>query len=338
MITRVEAGDRVGYGEAATLHGAAWSDESQETIKPIIDGYLKKIVEGADSLDFLRISRLMDEKIKGNNFAKAAVEMAVLDVACKELNVPLYTLLGGKFRNSIPLSWTLANNELEADVNEGKEYARKGWRILKLKTGSLSLDDDMKRVRAVREAVGASLSIRVDANQGWNLNQTLGAIRTLEEAQIDFLEQPLPKWDLEGLREVSGRTTVPVMVDESLCNIHDAVSIIHRRAASVFGYKLTKVGGITNCKTIEALANAYRIANYVGCMIETSIGTGAYLQFAASMHRLEFGCELWGPLRLKDDLAKNGIAYRNGEIIIPDKPGIGVEVDDEKLYRLSKRK
>ncbi len=277
------------------FRGKTWSEESQETIRSIIDRYLSKIVHGTDSLDYLLVSRSMNQKVKGNEFAKAAVEMAILDVAAKELNIPMYRLLGAKHRDSIPLSWTLANNDPEADVREAEERMKKGWRILKVKTGSLPLHKDLERVRAVRDAVGDSISLRVDANQGWNINQTMASLRTLEDAHVDLLEQPLAKWDLDGLAQVSGRTSIPIMADESLCSIRDAVSLIEKRAASVFAYKLTKLGGILNCRIVESLAEAYRVGNYVGCMIETSVGTAAYLQFAATIHNLEYGCELWGP-------------------------------------------
>jgi len=336
IITRVEAGEFIGHGEAATLQGPTWSEESQETIKAIIDSYLSKIVLGADTLDYLRILRTMDDRVKGNSFAKAAVEVAVLDAVCKELNIPLYGFLGAKYRDSIPLSWTLANNDVESDVKEAKEYVNKGWRILKFKTGSLPLDRDLERIRAVRDAVGDSISLRVDANQGWTLNEAVASLQTLQEIRIDLLEQPLPKWDLDGLRELSRRTYIPIMADESLCGIRDAVSLIVKRAASVFSYKLTKMGGVQNCRIVESLANVYGIGNYLGCMIETSLGTAANLHFAASMRRLEYGCELFGPLRLRYDLTRKGIEYRSGEVLVPDQPGIGVDIDERELQRLSR--
>lgn len=335
VITRIEAGEFIGYGEAATLQGPTWSEESQETIKSTIDRYLSKTVQNADTLDYVRISRLMDDRVKGNNFAKAAIEMAILDAACKELNIPVYRLLGAKCRESIPLSWTLANNDVESDVREAKEYVKKGWRILKIKAGSLPVSSDMERVQSVRNAVGDSVSLRVDANQGWSINQAMTSLKALEDARVDLLEQPLPKWDLDGLAEVSRRTSIPIMADESLCSIRDAVSLIEKRAASVFSYKLTKMGGILNCRTVESIADAYRIGGYVGCMIETSIGTAGYLQFAASMHHLDYGCELFGPLRLEYDPARKGIEYREGEVLVPDQPGIGIEVDEERLRKLS---
>jgi muconate/chloromuconate cycloisomerase len=335
VIVRVETGKFTGYGEAATLQGPTWSEESRETIKPIIDAYLSNVVVGNDTLEYSRIQTLMNARVKGNSFAKAAVEMAILDAMCKELNVSLYSLLGGKYRDVILLSWTLANNDPKLDAEEAKERVKQGWRILKVKTGSLPLNEDMERVKAVRAAVGDSISIRVDANQGWDLHNTVAALRTLEEAQIAFLEQPLPKWDLAGLAEVSKRTSIPLIADESVCTLQDAISLIEERAVAAFSYKLTKMGGIINAKTIERIADSHGIGGYVGCMIETSIGTAAYLQFAASVHHLEYSCELFGPLRLKSDLSSKGIKYDRGTVMVPEDAGIGVEVDEEKLDRLS---
>ena len=335
VIVRVETAKFTGYGEAATLQGPTWSEESGETIKPIIDAYLSNVVVGKDTLEYSRIQSLMNARVKGNSFAKAAVEMAVLDAACKELNVPLYNLLGGKYCDVIPLSWTLANNDPKLDAEEAEERVKQGWRILKVKTGSLPLNEDMERVKAVRATVGNSISITVDANQGWNLHEAVAALRSLEEARIAFLEQPLPKWDLASLAEISKRTSIPLMADEAVCTLQDAIYLIEERAVAAFSYKLTKMGGIINAKTIERVADAYGIEGYVGCMIETSIGTAAYLQFAAAAHHLKYGCELFGPLRLKSDLSSKGIKYDHGTVMVPEGPGLGVEVDEEKLDRLS---
>jgi muconate/chloromuconate cycloisomerase len=335
VITRLETSQFTGYGEAATLQGPTWSEESRETIESTINKYLSQAVVGNNTLDCMRIMTLLDDRVKGNSFAKAAVEMAILDAACKELNIPVYQLLGGKYRDSIPLSWTLANNDAALDAAEAKDRVQKGWKILKIKTGSLPLKKDLERVSAVRAAVGDTISVRVDANQGWNVNQTVAALRTLEDTHIDFLEQPVPKWDLEGLNEISRRTSMPIMADEAVCTVQDAVCLLQKRAVSAFSYKLTKMGGLLNAKTIERLADSYRIGGYVGCMIETSVGTAAYLQFGASVHRLSYGCELFGPLRIKSDIAKKEIQFENGTIIVPDQPGIGVEVDESKLDQLS---
>jgi len=276
----------------------------------------------------------MDENVQGNNFAKAAVEMAILDALGKELERPVSSILGGEYRDSIPLSWTIANNDPELDAKEASKMVGKGWRILKVKAGSLPLKKELERIAAIREAVGEEVSIRVDVNQGWKLNQALAALEPLKKASIAFLEQPLPKWDLDGTALLSGRSEIPIAADESLCTVRDALELIRRQAAGVFAYKLTKMGGFTNAQIINSLAQKYRIDSYVGCMIETSIGTAAYLNFAVAMPELDYGCELFGPLRIKEDLVSKKIEYDRGKVLVPKGPGLGIKVDEKKLEKL----
>ncbi len=333
-IVRVEAGKFTGYGEAATLQGPRWSEESKETIHEITQKYLAKIILGKDSSEYKKIIHLMDENVQGNNFAKAAVEMAILDALGKELESPASSILGGEYRDSIPLSWTIANNDPELDAKEASKMVSKGWRILKIKAGSLPLKKELERMVAVRDAVGDEVSIRVDVNQGWKLNQALAALEPLKKASVALLEQPLPKWDLNGAALLTRRSDIPIAADESLCTVRDAVELIHRRAAGVFAYKLTKMGGFTNAQTINSIAQKYRIDSYVGCMIETSIGTAAYLNFAAALPELNYGCELFGPLRIKEDVVSKKIEYDRGNVLVPKGPGLGIKVDEKKLENL----
>ena len=172
-LYRIEAGKFTGYGEAATLQGPRWSEESKETINEITKKYLAKIIVGKETSEYRKIANLMEDNVQGNNFAKAAVEMAVLDALGKEIDASICSIIGGPNRESIPLSWTIANNDPEMDAKEAAKMVRRGWRILKIKVGSLPLKKDLERVTAVREAVGDEVSIRIDVNQGWRLNQAL---------------------------------------------------------------------------------------------------------------------------------------------------------------------
>jgi muconate/chloromuconate cycloisomerase len=334
-IVRVEAGEFIGFGEAATLGGPRWSEESIETIDVIVRNYLSKIIVDRDTSEYQKISLLMDENVQGNNFAKAAVEMAVLDAYGKELEKPVSSIIGGRYRDSVLLSWTIANNDPELDAEEAGQVVKNGWTILKIKVGSLSIQEDVDRVRAVRDSVGEAISLRIDVNQGWTLDQAFSALPALSEEGVDFIEQPLQKWDVSGASIFANGSPIPVVADEALTNMNDAFELIKERAAAVFAYKLTKVGGFTHSREIYSLARAHRIKSYVGCMIETSIGTAAYLQFASSLTELTYGCELFGPLRLKDDLVTDKITYGRGTVNVPEGAGLGVKVDEDKLEKLA---
>jgi muconate cycloisomerase len=146
-----------------------------------------------------------------------------------------------------------------------------------------------------------------------------------------FFEQPLPKWDLEGMAALRGQTSIPILADESLESEQAALEMIRRQSADAFSFKLTKLGGLLNTRQVYFMTRTAGVAAYIGCMIESSVGTAAYLHFAATIPWLEFGCELFGPHLLKDDVVDNPIRIENGKVFIPDGPGLGVEVNEDKI-------
>jgi muconate cycloisomerase len=176
----------------------------------------------------------------------------------------------------------------------------------------------------------------VDANQGWDRITALRTAKRLDEYQLDFIEQPVPRWDIAGMAAVAKAIDTPVMADESLCTTHDAIQLVKHEAASVFGIKLTKAGGFLNCKRQAAIAEAAGIKCYVGCMVETGLGTSAYLHFAVSTPAVTMGCELFGPLLLADDIVKESTKYEGGHIVSNSRPGLGVTLDEAKVKKYAR--
>jgi muconate cycloisomerase len=177
----------------------------------------------------------------------------------------------------------------------------------------------------------------VDANQGWDRSTALKAIRALEPWNVDFVEQPVPRWDLEGMAEIARRVSVPIMADESCFSPHDALAIARLGGVSILGLKVTKSAGISNTLAIARIAEAAGMTCYVGCMIETSLGTAAYLQVALAAAPVTWGCELFGPLLLKGDVVRDPVRYADGCILGLDRPGLGVEVDETAVKEWSRR-
>jgi len=325
-----------GWGEAATFQGPTWSEESAESIKATIDNYFAPRLQGVSLLDYqVALNRAL-APYQGNNFAKAAVEMAVLDLVGRYYGQPVCVLLGGRHRESVRLSWSLASGKAADDLAEAKEKYQEGYRIFKLKFGADSLKNDLARLEAVRGGLGAEVSLRVDVNQGWDFTTARQALQPLKDLGIDFLEQPLPKGNLRGLAAIRKMSAFPLMADESITGGHAALEIIRQEAADIFAYKLTKLGGLMNSLNIYHLARMAGLGAYVGCMIETSLGTAAYLQFAAAVPELTWGCELWGPLMLQGDVVQEPVRLENGLVHLPQGPGLGVEVDREKVERTSR--
>lgn len=321
-----------GLGEAIALGGPTWSEESGESIKSTIDKYLAPYLIGENPGQFEKIRAKMELAVRGNYFAKTALEMALFDVVGKQRGIPVYDLLGGLATDSIPMSWSLASNDAEEELKEAEAFMQKGGFIFKMKVGSLTPEADVARVKHIRESL-PGVKLRVDANQGWDRVTAVRTAKQLDNYQLDFIEQPVPRWDINGMAAVAKAINTPVMADESLCTTHDAMELVKNEAASVFGIKLTKAGGFLNCKRQAAIAEAAGIKCYVGCMVETGLGTSAYLHFAVSTPAVTIGCELFGPLLLADDIVKESTQYHGGYIVSNPRPGLGVTLDDAKVNK-----
>ncbi|MCI0548112.1 MAG: muconate/chloromuconate family cycloisomerase [Candidatus Rokubacteria bacterium] len=331
-FVRLETRDgHVGWGEAACLGGPTWSEESAESVAAVVERYVAPWLVGRDAagIEALRIE--MARRIQGNPFARAAVEMALWDLNGRALGVPVHRLLGGRVRDRVPLSWSLAVGRLEDEVAEAREKAAHGHRIFKIKTAAAPVAEDVRRVERLRDALGPEVSLRVDANQGWDRPTALRAVRALEPFGLDFVEQPVARWDMEGLAWLGRRVGVPIMADESCFSPHDALRLARLGGVSILGLKLTKSAGLLGSLAIARIAEAAGMSCYVGCMIETSLGTAAYLQVALAAAPVTWGCELFGPLLLRGDVVRAPVRYADGAILALDDPGLGVEVDESAL-------
>ena len=185
----------------------------------------------------------------------------------------------------------------------------------------------------VRETVGSDVKIRLDANAGWDYITAFKGINAMEKFDIEFLEQPLPKWDIDNMARLGNAIKTPIMADESVCTLQDAINIIRKDAASIFSLKAEKHGGLYNSKKVAGIAEGAGISCYVGCMIETGIGTAAYAHLAASTKNVTYGCELFGPLAIKEDIIVDPIKYEKGYIFVPEGPGLGIELDEDKIEK-----
>ena len=332
LIVRIEGDDGIeGWGEAAFLGGPTWSEESAESAQAVVDTYLAPYLIGKeyDRLEALR--DLMHQLIRGNHFALAAVEMALFDLLGKTRGVPVYDLLGGKVYDKIPLSWSLASSSIDAELKEAEELSRQGLFIFKFKTGLLSPEEDIARVKAVRKAF-PSIQLRCDANQGWDRAKAIRAIRGIEQYNLDFVEQPVPRHDIDSMEYIAHHVNVPLMADESLGSIQEAIQLVKRDAVGIFGIKLTKAGGFLGAKRLAAIAEGASFPCYVGCMIETVLGNAAYLHFAASTPQVTMGCELFGPMLVADTITEEYPEYKDGYILLSEpKPGLGVTINESKL-------
>lgn len=207
----------------------------------------------------------------------------------------------------------------------------RGWRILKIKIGREDPLADVEMVRRVREAVGPRISLRADANQAYDVKTAIRATRAMEAFDLTFMEQPVAWWDLDGLAEVSTAVSVPVMADESCTTVRDAMAIAQRRAAQILSIYICSPGGLLNAKKIATVVEAAGLKAYVGGALEGPLGVAAALHFAASTPVITYGCEQSGQFLLVDDVARSPIPFRDGALLVPQLPGLGVELNESKV-------
>jgi muconate cycloisomerase len=333
VIVKLLASDGVvGIGEATTIGGLAYGDESPEGIKLTIDTYLAPALVGTDATNVHAAMAKLNKVARGNRFAKCALETALLDAQGKRLNVPLATLLGGAVRTALPALWTLASGDTGRDIDEAERLlAERRHDTFKLKIGRRSVRDDVAHVAAIKRALGERARVTVDVNQAWNEAEAATGIALLEDAGIDLVEQPVPREQRAALARLAARFVVPIMADETLMGPEDAIDLVRGACADVFALKIMKSGGLYGTLRTAAVGDAAGMALYGGTMLEGSVGTLAAAHVFATLPQLAWGTELFGPLLVKDDIVTERPEYRDFCLHLPTGPGLGIAIDEDKL-------
>ena len=326
-----------GIGEAATLGGPRWSEESVESIKSAVDAYLAPALIGAPANRFEAARTRMEAAAKRNNAAKAAIESALFDAVGKTLGVPAVQLLGGAVHESLPVLWTLASGDPAQEIEEAeRKLAARLHNTFKVKIGAQTPEADIARLSDLARALTDRASLIVDANQAWDETTALRYLPVLAELGVRLVEQPLPAWNLAGMARLRARSTVPLMADECVFSAHDMLDVVRTGAADVVSLKLVKHGGLLATRNVAAVAEAAGIGLYGGCLLESSIGAAAHLQVFGGLRELAWGCEHFGPQILVEDLVEQPLRFADFQIHLPPGPGLGVTLDQKKLRRYAR--
>lgn len=333
VIVRLRCSDGVeGIGEATTIGGLSYGDESPEGIKLTIDTYLAPALAGQDATNVHGAMARLNKVARGNRFAKSALESALLDAQGKRLGVPLATLLGGAVRDTLPVLWTLASGDTGRDIEEAERFLEeRRHNTFKLKIGRRSVRDDVAHVSAIKRALGDRARVTVDVNQAWNEADAATGIAMLEAAGIDLIEQPTPREHRTALARLAARFVVPIMADEAVTGPEDAMELARIGAADVFALKIAKSGGIFGMLRTAAVGDAAGIALYGGTMLEGAVGTIAAAHGFCTLPQLAWGTELFGPLLVKDDIVVDRPVYKDFSLHLPQGPGLGLAIDEDKL-------
>lgn len=320
----------VGYGEGVADEHV--TGESMYGAYAIIEKVLAPRLIGENPLNMERIHAIMDAEILQAPTAKAALDIACYDAAGKSLGIPVYHLLGGRYHEKFKLAHVLSILSPEEMAQEAKEQVAAGFTAIKIKVGK-DPKMDVKRILAVREAVGPTIDLRVDVNQGWRNSATaLQALAQLEEAQLDWIEQPIVANDLDGMAEIKQKINIPVMVDEGLIGIPEMRAIIQKQAAHKINIKLMKCGGIYRANQLAIMAGMEHIEAQVGSMVESSVASAAGYHVAFSKRNIT-SIELTGPLKFSKDIGN--LTYDVPYIQLNERAGLGIDIDENVLQELT---
>jgi muconate cycloisomerase len=334
VLVRVRADDGMeGWGNvdptpgysamsAAEVHGAVLA--------------LGKILPGADPFDHRRALAAMDRAMTECFEAKAAIEMALVDLASRALGVPAHTLLGGRVRDEIALNAWIGTVPPAQAAREAVEWLGRGFTTAKIKlSGSASVG--VERVAAVRQAVGDRLALRVDFNESLPPSEAAPFIGRLEPYGLVLVEQPIARGDIAGLAAIRRAIGIPLMADESVTGPASLVEIIRREAADIVKLKVMKQGGLRRTLAMVETAAAAGLRVVVGHGFGLSLSTLAEATVAALSDAVMPGCEAVGPLKMAGDVVTDPVRLDGGTLRLPDSPGFGATVDPDALKRYRAR-
>jgi muconate cycloisomerase len=351
LVLRLETDEGiVGWGETpaiATWGGAhmMYYGETPQTARHLIDDYFLPLLLDRSPMEIGLHHSAMNRAVKGHPYAKAAIDMALYDIAGQALGVPLHVLLGGAFRDRLAVAHSLGIMEPERAIAEAEQAVDEGIRTIKCKTG-LDPRRDLELVRSLRERLGPDIAIRVDANEGYrSAREAIRVTRAMEAYDIAFTEQPVA--DVRDLATVAANVSVPVMADESAWTPQDIFTLRDLRAAELISLYVTKPGGLYRAREVAAVAEAAGLRCDIGGSIEMGIGTAANLHLGAAVRIAELAsvCPVNRPAEVYegqiagvyylDDIVAEPFSYEDGCLLVPQSAGLGVKVNQRKLEKYS---
>lgn len=340
-----------GFGEATTMpewggdYGRYYG-ESAGTARVVIEQNIFPAIEGMDPFDIDLIHQQMDLAIRGHNYAKAAIDIALYDIMGKAVDKPVYQLLGGKHREAIPIAHSLGVvMDVEAAVEEAVAACAEGIKDIKMK-GGLNLTRDLELMKRLRKELGPDINILVDANQGYpSAKEAIKWGKLMNQYNLQYLEQPVE--GIHQLKQVTHGLDCPVCADESCWTVADALDIISSHAADYISIYTTKAGGLYPARTIAKVAENAGIRCNVNGSGEFGVGNAANLHMACCGKNIDLASvfpitHVKGTEQTKvaarwymDDIITKPFQYQDGCLLVPDGAGLGIEVDIEKLYQYS---
>lgn len=318
-----------GFGECSPFMSI--NGESADTCF-VVGQYFARLLKGRNALALADCILAMDKLIYGNTSIKSAFDMALHDIAAQHGGLPLYKFLGGKNDKTIITDYTVSIGDPAKMAADAWKIMQEGYPAIKVKLGQNG-KTDVERIRAIRERVGNEIPLRIDANQGWSLEEAIETLQALAPFGIQHCEEPIPRWQFMELPRLRQLSPIPIMSDESCGDEHDAERLINLGACDYLNIKLGKSGGIIKASRMARMAEAANIHLQVGAFMESRLAMTAFAHFSLTSPMIEH-FDFDTALMFKEDPVTGGIIYeKNGVIRIPEVPGLGAVIERERLEK-----
>ena len=331
VLVRMESDTGIiGWGE-----GASAPNMTGETLESMMAAvrYMTPFLQGCDATDFAALHAEMDWRMYGNHAAKSVIDMALHDLVARSRGIPMHALLGEKRRDRVPALWLIGTGSTAGDLAETAARKESGFVAFKIKVGAHSPAEDAARSRSICEILGTGLLISADVNQAWTVPQAIEYVTAMRNTPLDFLEQPVRGDDLSGMAKVAAASRIAIGADEGLHGIADIERHHALGAARGGSLKTIKFGGVRAAFDGGCVADRLGMKiNLATKMSESSIACAAVMHLAAALPNVDWGvsptCQY-----LADDLVKVPLKITSGHATVPNGPGLGIEVDLEKVRR-----
>ena len=330
-LVRLTAADgSIGLGNIDPSPG--YSVETIEQSLLALRDRLAPVVQGCDAGNVHQLVQKMDAALIGYLDAKAAIEMACVDLLTRKLGIPVHQYLGGAMVQRLRFNAWIGILSPDEAAAEARKWFDKGFRSAKVKVGG-NIHADRDRVLAIREAVGPSMALRADANAGYSVEDSIALGRLLEPLNMQLLEQPVADHDLAGMARVRQAIGIPVMADESITDHESLIAVIRANCADIVKLKVMKQGGFLKCRRMLETATAAGMKVVIGHGFGMGVNTVAEIMLACTSTEVLEGLECVGPLKTADDIVTHKLDISCGQLDLPGGPGLGVQLDDAKVAR-----
>jgi len=333
VVVKITTAEGVtGFGECSPYMPI--NGESQDTCF-IVGQYFAKVLKGKDPLQIEECIGLMDKVIYGNTSIKSAFDIALYDIASQHAELPLYKFIGGENNKTIITDYTVSIGEPAKMAADAAKIKAQGYPAIKVKLGKNGTTD-IERIKAIREAVGNEIPVRIDANQGWQVEEAITTLKALSAFDIQHCEEPIARWNFMQLPRVKKESPIPIMADECCGDEHDAERLIQLNACDYMNIKLGKSGGIFKALKMARMAEKANIHLQVGAMLESRLAMTAFAHYSLCSPNIEH-FDFDTALMFREDPVTGGIVYKaNGVVEVPETTGLGATIDESWLSKMEK--